>query len=202
MDVSPLFYGHGSLNERLFLAINHATSPALDHLMPLLSTLGDARMFPLYLAFLTLLWVVKRKTMPGSFPLVYLLAYLLALGAEDFLKGFFHVPRPPVAIGLDRVRVIGHLSHSFSLPSGHAVFSFMTATVLGHGGGRRRKAPLFFLAALVAWSRIYLGMHYPLDVLAGALVGSLCGLSVWKLWESAIRRRRRTESPRDAGPGK
>ncbi|HEY6007101.1 MAG TPA: phosphatase PAP2 family protein [Geobacteraceae bacterium] len=198
--LSTYFYGHDSLNERLFLAINHACSPFLDHLMPLASTLGDSRMFPLYFAFVVLLWLVQRRTMPTGCPMVYLLAFFLALGAEGLLKELFHVPRPPVAIGFDKVRLLGHLSRSFSLPSGHAVFSFMTATVLGHGRGVGRQAPLFLVALLVAWSRVYLGVHYPLDVLAGAFVGTVCGWSVWKLYDyggEALRRHRRGGSTAD-----
>src|SRR5512138_3328686 len=101
---STYFYGHDSLNERLFLAVNHASSPFLDHLMPLASTLGDSRMFPLYFAFVVLLWLVQRRAMPTGCPMVYLLAFFLALGAEGLLKELFHVPRPPVAIGFDKVR--------------------------------------------------------------------------------------------------
>ena len=195
MDTYTLFYGHDSLNERLFLALNHATAPLLDHLMPILSTIGSPRMFYLYFAFLLLIRIVKRQVLPDGLVLIYFLSFCLALGAENLLKELFHVPRPPVAIGADKVRVIGHLSRSFSLPSGHAVFSFMSATVFGYGRRWPVMPPLFVLAVLVAWSRVYLGVHYPLDVLIGALVGSLCGVSVWKLYGYGreIRRRRRGE---------
>ena len=199
------FYGHGSVNERLFLFINHSVSPLLDAVMPAFTLLGGSNLFPLYFAFLALLWLVRREAMPGSYPAVYFISFCLSLAAEELLKELFHVPRPPVAIGFDKVRVIGHLSRSFALPSGHAIFAFMTATVIGHGRGWRWQVPLFLLTLLVAWSRVYLGVHYPLDVLAGALVGIVCGLLVWKCYEFAgekFRKRRRNGSPPDAKPEK
>jgi len=174
------FYGHASINERLFLLVNHATTPLLDAVMPILTFLGDSRLVFCYLPLLFLVTLLDRKRMPGCYPAVYLLAVLISLGAEDLIKELFRIPRPPVVIGSDQVRVLGHLSRSFSLPSGHAVFAFTTATVVGHGRSVRWKAPLYLLAGLVAWSRVYLGVHYPLDVLAGAFVGSGCALLVWK----------------------
>jgi membrane-associated phospholipid phosphatase len=67
--------------------------------------------------------------------------------------------------------------HSHSFPSGHATTSFACATVLAlmiPG----LALPVFVLAAAVAWSRVYVGVHFPLDVLAGAVLGVAIGLSV------------------------
>jgi len=60
--------------------------------------------------------------------------------------------------------------HDGSFPSGHATASFACATVLAFYAPRA--APRFFLlAAAIAWSRVYVGVHYPLDVLGGAVLG-------------------------------
>ena len=57
-----------------------------------------------------------------------------------------------------------------SFPSGHATVSFACATILAFYAPRA--APAFFLlAAAIAWSRVYVGVHYPLDVLGGAVLG-------------------------------
>ena len=66
---------------------------------------------------------------------------------------------------------------SDSFPSGHAAEAYGAATVIAILAPRLR-VPALALAALVAVSRVYLGVHYPLDVLAGALVGILTGLAV------------------------
>jgi len=64
-----------------------------------------------------------------------------------------------------------------SFPSGHSGFSYTLAYVIGHQYPRWR-IPLYFVATMVGTSRIYLGRHYPLDVLGGALIGVLVGWQV------------------------
>jgi undecaprenyl-diphosphatase len=72
---------------------------------------------------------------------------------------------------------LGPPSTTHSFPSGHSATSFACATVLSHCVPRLR-VPFFVLATLIAVSRIYNGMHYPTDVLAGAVLGVLVGLAV------------------------
>ncbi len=75
------------------------------------------------------------------------------------------------------------IPHSHSFPSGHAAASFACATAIGAAAPRWRLA-LFVLATLIAWSRVYNGVHYPLDVLAGAALGVAIGVAVLR----ALRR--------------
>ena len=89
-----------------------------------------------------------------------------------------------------------------SLPSGHAATSFAGAVLLT--GLVRRGAPAFFaLATAIAFSRVYVGVHYPLDVVAGAALGALVGAAA----AAAVARRRPTplrrtsvDLPRSAAP--
>ena len=79
-----------------------------------------------------------------------------------------------------------HAPHDGSFPSGHATVSFACATLLSFYVPRA--APLFFLlAAAIAWSRVYVGVHYPLDVLGGAALGVLIAIAL--RWLSAVPRR-------------
>jgi undecaprenyl-diphosphatase len=82
--------------------------------------------------------------------------------------------------------------HTHSFPSGHATTSFACATVLAFAVPRLR-LPLLVLAAAIAWSRVYVGVHYPLDVVAGALLGAAIGIAVIRALPrlGAIRRRSR-----------
>ena len=91
--------------------------------------------------------------------------------------------RPPV-------HRLGAAVSSSSFPSGHAATSFACATVLGSFAPRLRPA-FFALAVLIALSRLYNGDHYPLDVLAGAAVGTLVGLAVLRSVAARVRARRR-----------
>ena len=94
--------------------------------------------------------------------------------------------------------VLVGLPHSHSFPSGHATSSFACATVIA-AFVPRASVPIFLLASLVAWSRVYVGVHYPVDVLAGALLGVALGLSLLRVlrWLAAVRPR----SPRAPRPG-
>ena len=74
---------------------------------------------------------------------------------------------------------------SRSLPSGHAASAFAFATGAGHVLGPEG-APLRGLAALVAYSRIHTGVHFPGDVVAGSLIGTVCAQAVTQ----ALDRRR------------
>lgn len=114
---------------------------------------------------------------PRPFVLV-LLADAAAEGIAGALKAIVGSHRPR---GYDPLVAMPH-SHSF--PSGHATVSFACATVLSTLAPRA--APLFVvLAAAIAYSRLYLGVHWPFDVVAGAAIGVATAL----LLLGAIRRR-------------
>ena len=81
---------------------------------------------------------------------------------------------------------LGPPSTTHSFPSGHTATSFACATVLSHYAPRYR-IPFFVLATLIGLSRVYNAMHYPTDVLAGAVLGVLTAL----LLLAADRRRSR-----------
>jgi len=87
--------------------------------------------------------------------------------------------------------------HTHSFPSGHATTSFACATVLALMLPRLR-VPLFLLAAAISWSRVYVGVHWPLDVFAGAALGAGIGVAVARALPRLVgarRRSRRTTRP-------
>ncbi len=85
-------------------------------------------------------------------------------------------------------RPLVHPPSSGSFPSGHASAAFACATVIAWASPRLAVGA-YVLAALVAWSRVYVGVHYPLDVLGGAALGILVATALLKL-EAALRRSR------------
>jgi undecaprenyl-diphosphatase len=75
------------------------------------------------------------------------------------------------------VPALVHRPHDSSFPSGHAATSFACATVLA-AASPRLAVPAYVLAALIAFSRVYNGVHYPLDIIGGAALGTAIGLLV------------------------
>lgn len=108
------------------------------------------------------------------FPLVAFAAavsFALASWLNAGLKALFDRSRPPHEIGLE---AIGAIPASPSFPSGHAMSAFAVAAAIAVLAPRLRWAVLAF-AAVIAVSRAYLGVHFWLDVLAGAALGIAIG---------------------------
>jgi membrane-associated phospholipid phosphatase len=80
--------------------------------------------------------------------------------------------RPPLVYPQPKPLV--HLPHTGAFPSGHSATAFACATVIASAAPRLR-IPAFVLAAAIAWSRVYVGVHWPLDVLGGAALGTVVG---------------------------
>jgi undecaprenyl-diphosphatase len=95
-------------------------------------------------------------------------AILISESISGGLKAWIERDRPAVA-DPDPDTLVG-LPATFSFPSGHATVSFACATTLALAVPRLRW-PLYALATLISFSRVYVGVHYPLDVLVGAVLG-------------------------------
>ena len=109
---------------------------------------------------------------------------LVAESVSGVLKEWADRDRPPIS-NPDPEPLV-ELPPTYSFPSGHATVSFACATVLALAVPRLR-APLFVLAALIAWSRVYVGVHYPFDVLAGAVLGVAIAIAL-RMLAAALRR--------------
>jgi undecaprenyl-diphosphatase len=116
---------------------------------------------------------------------------LVASLTTDVLKAATSRDRPDVDTLVAR-------PHSSSFPSGHAATSFACATVLSAFEPRFR-VPLYLLATLIALSRTYVGVHFPLDVLAGAAWGLVVGLLAVRALRRLAGGRRRSRPAQRAG---
>jgi undecaprenyl-diphosphatase len=116
------------------------------------------------------------------------IAAALAGWAATALKAIVDRPRPFVRY--PDTKVLVPRPHDDSFPSGHAAMSFAAATILSFAFPKATPAFLV-LAAAVAYSRVYVGVHYPLDVIGGAALGASIAFAVWTI----AQRRRRPLTP-------
>lgn len=141
------------------------SSSILDYSVPWLTYLGSHLAVAL---FIILSWVLTRKK-------VVLRQFLLLYGIQSAiiygLKFLIERERPLHLLGMASKLSSGPgeiLDPSF--PSGHAAYAFMMANLLAIWFPRYRYI-FFIIAGFIGWTRIYLGLHYPTDVIAGALLG-------------------------------
>jgi undecaprenyl-diphosphatase len=141
------------------------STPVLDYALPWLTYLGSH--FAVIL-FIILSWILTRNRKV----LRYLLfLYGIQSAAIYSLKFLVRRERPLFFLEMASKLSKGPgeiLDPSF--PSGHACYSFMMATLLASWFPRYRVI-FFIIAGFIGWTRIYLGLHYPTDVIVGALLG-------------------------------
>lgn len=163
------------IDRQVFLFINHLPhTPFFVSLMLFFSVTGMTTAIWFVLG-LVLVLLEKKKDLKSVIFILCPLLLSLALShvlANLTLKPLIGRLRPNFV--LPQTLLLGPPLSGFSFPSGHATYSFAAASVLGK---KRRGLKVFFylLAALIAFSRIYIGVHYPLDVLVGAVLGVLIG---------------------------
>ncbi len=156
-------------------------NPVTDPLVSVFTHLGDSGLLFILLTLALLLHPKTRRV--GLAAALALLCSLLFTNLG--LKLLIRRPRPWVSFPAIVPLVAEGDPNSF--PSGHtsAAFAFALAVVRAWPGDWKRaktvKAAVVVLAALMALSRLYVGVHYPSDVLAGFVVGDLAGLAGWWL---------------------
>lgn len=168
---------------RILLLIQESVRcPLLDGPMRLVSTLGNVGAVWTALALALLLF--RRTRRYGAACALALTFSLLVTNMA--LKNIIHRIRPYDVIS--SLNILVNPERDFSFPSGHASSSFAAAWALWRGGERRLGAPALVLAVLIALSRLYVGVHYPTDVLVGTAVGMLCGEAGHRLAERFLAR--------------
>lgn len=163
------------LDHKIFLFLNSLHSPFFDPVMWFLSL--RSVWAPLYLA---IIWMVYRKYGKRAWIPLMLVPVLVLIDDQGstLLKNLIERPRPcrePALAGMVHT-VNGYCAGMFGFVSGHAANSFGIASFIAPLLKKRWFSwSIFIWAALVSYSRIYLGVHYPGDILGGALLGILAG---------------------------
>jgi undecaprenyl-diphosphatase len=170
------------IDQQLLLFINSTNSPFLDQVMYTLS--GRVIWAPLYLAILIYLGITYRRKF-----LIILLFIILAITLSDqtsvLLKNITQRLRPchePALTGLVHL-VKGECGGLYSFVSSHATNSFNVALLsLLLIKKRWYSITMIVWAMAIGYSRIYLGVHYPGDVLCGSILGAFIGWGVYSLY--------------------
>ncbi len=157
----------------------------LDAVMPVITFLGDGGWFWIAMAVVMLFFAGTRKTglmMGASLIFGLIICNLIIKPSVARIRPY------ELAEG---VKLLIDKQSDFSFPSGHTTASFEAATVLMIRD-RRFGIPALVLAFVIAFSRMYLYVHYPTDILGGIVVGTLCGVlgyfTVKYIWDKVTSR--------------
>jgi len=181
-----------SLDRQLYSILNGTLhTPFFDRVM-VATTTQDNWYFLLVGVWVALLiWGGKKGRLAAA-----MLVIGVALSDQlscSVLKPLVGRLRPINALPEGQYRLLVGHSKALSFPSAHAANSFTMATIGAWASPKWLKPLLFVAAAFVAYSRIYVGVHWPLDALGGAVLGVACGrLVIWLVrgtWEWWARRR-------------
>ena len=171
------------LDQQLFLFLNSFNSPLWDQVMHAIS--GRIIWAPLYLAILICLGIKHQRKF-----IIILLFIILSVALADqisvhLFKNIIQRLRPchePSLEGLVHL-VNGECGGMFGFVSSHATNSFNVAMIsLLFIRKRWYTVSIIFWALVIGYSRIYLGVHYPGDVICGSILGAFLGWSIYKLY--------------------
>ena len=148
-------------------------SSIMDTVMPIITVFGDAGIFWMVIAALLFIFPKTRRTGLG-------MAIAMMIGlivCNVTLKPLVARIRPydlQAAQGVT-IQLLGERMHDFSFPSGHTIASFEAAVVMLKNS-KKMGIPAMILAVLISFSRLYLYVHYPTDVIASVILGTLFAL--------------------------
>ncbi len=178
------------LDQSVFLFFNGLHSPFWDRAMFMFS--GRFIWVPMYAAFL----IAFFKGFNWSIALVWTIAVVLTITLADqicatYIRPYFMRLRPsnlenPMS---ELVHIVSNYRGGrYGFPSCHAANSFGLATIMALiWRGTRLKWFIFLWAFVNSYSRIYLGVHYPGDLIVGGIIGSLIAIVVWCVFRLIVR---------------
>ncbi|WP_424354506.1 phosphatase PAP2 family protein [Methanobacterium sp. MBAC-LM] len=174
-----LLNGILNYNIALFYSINNGMyNPVFNIIMPILTNFGSL----IACSLVCVLIFIFGGRYSKKVAILGLLALFLSSAAVLTLKYIVAEPRPFAV--LNNVHLLA-IENDYSFPSGHAAASFAAAVAIGEKYSFIIKSksyklvyPLLAFAAVIGFSRVYIGVHYPLDVIFGAVIGTISALAV------------------------
>lgn len=173
-----------SIDRQLLLLINGANTPFLDQFMWIIS--GKLTWIPLYAILLLILW---KKSGKNWWIMIIGIALAIALADSISVHCFKDViqryrPTRNLEIGNLIHTVNGYRGGKYGFVSSHAANTFaISMYICLILRNRSIWIGMMIWAAIVCYSRMYLGVHYPADIACGGLLGLLCGLIAYKFYQ-------------------
>lgn len=156
LDIEILKFIYGTSNK------------VIDNIMPIITSLGNGGV--VWIIIIALLIINKKYRKIGILA-ACALALVTVLG-EGVIKHIIQRPRPFIEVS--NIRLLIPKPSSSSFPSGHTASSFAVAFIVGKKI-KKLKLPVYILAAAIAFSRLYLFVHYPTDIIGGIVIGVISG---------------------------
>jgi undecaprenyl-diphosphatase len=172
-----------NVNTNLFYLINGINNPILNYILPVIASYGsNSLILILILLFIFGGYYGRRVTILGF------IALILTIIVVMLMKYAIGEPGPYVALSNVNLLIPTTSGPVPSFPSGQTASSFAVATIIGliyrsksdKGIAHWIIYPLLLYAALIGFSLVYSGVHYPFDVISGAIIGILVALAIFK----------------------
>ena len=148
-------------------------SSVMDTVMPIITVFGDAGIFWMVVSALLFIFPKTRRTGLGM-AIAMMIGLIVCNVTLKPLVGRIRPYDLQAELGVT-IQLLGERMHDFSFPSGHTIASFEAAVVMLKNS-KKMGIPAMILAILIAFSRLYLYVHYPTDVIASIILGSLFAL--------------------------
>ena len=157
-----------NFDKKIFTFFNSSiANPVFDIFFPIITN-QDIWIIPILLGIIIL--SIKGGTKGRIASIVLIIGVILAdYSSAQIIKPYFQRLRPSHDI-LDQIRLLVPKGGRYGFVSSHAANMYVSATILGYFYSKQKR--LFFtIASLVAFSRVYVGVHYPADIVFGGLLG-------------------------------
>lgn len=175
------------LDKMILAFINQTISnPVLDLLMPYITDWNKFLIVQIVLLF-GIIFLIAHQGPKGRVLIILIMITILVSDqvSSSVIKPLVARPRPchilEGNVMVENIRLLVSCGPGYSFPSSHAVNHFAVAIILSKMYSKF-KPYLFSFATLVAFSRVYIGVHYPFDVFAGAIIGIIIALLIYEFY--------------------